>query len=133
MLDLSQRANNSATLALETATDVELIQQSMDQGLLPKLDTLTTNLETADLPTAIQQGVHNRGMSRNFHWKGEGGPKVFSSKNQRKYVFDDKNVGICHGRPIYFVFLNLLGYVNYNCGILVIYSYVIVLFMSKIR
>ena len=73
MLDLSQRANHSATLALETATDVELIQQSMDQGLLPKLDTLTTNLETADLPTAIQQGVHNRGVSKIFHEKGGGG------------------------------------------------------------
>ena len=77
MLDLSQRANNSATLALETATDVELIQQSMDQGLLPKLDTLTTNLETADLPTAIQQGVHNRGVSKIFHEKGGGGFQTF--------------------------------------------------------
>ena len=42
-------------LALDTATDVELIQQSMDHGLLPKLDTLTSTT-AADLPTAIEQG-----------------------------------------------------------------------------
>ena len=54
-MDLNRRANESKTLAQDIATGVELIQQSMDQGLLPKLETLTENLETANIPDAIEQ------------------------------------------------------------------------------
>ena len=53
--ELAQRANESAELAEDAARDVDLMQQSMDHGLLPKLDILTAELGEADLPRAIAE------------------------------------------------------------------------------